>query len=54
MAGSKLKPANACLTTVELANLGVDEITGPGSRGLRKGSFPTLDGLDRLTARQSL
>lgn len=38
MAGSKLKPANACLTTVELENPGVSEVTGPGSGGLRKGS----------------
>ena len=38
MVGSKLKPANTCLTTVELENPGVSEVTGPGSGGLRKGS----------------
>lgn len=37
-ARSKLKPANACLTTVDLENPGVSEVTGPGSGGLRKGS----------------
>lgn len=54
MAGSKLKPANACLTTVELENLGVDEITGPAQEDSEREDFPTLDGLHRLTARQGL